>query len=509
MTVMRRRVWRRLALRRLAFSVAVGLLGVTPTPTALAAQPGRGGQVTLELGFSGEVVSGRWNPLRLTTRDTPPAELFISFDQSSFTEPETLGVYRARLPGSGGVAVFEDDVFVPEWRQLVWRLVSDDAVVASGSLGRAQRDARPLTLLLSARPFRWQNVLDDGSQRDARVVALPASLLPERLAAFDGVSTLLIDGSAPAPHPAALAAATSAGVQTVLVEPLPNSHDALRALTAPQPTRLGAGWVVRLEGEDEVRLPALDRVDFGAVATALLSSDMHPRPQTPAQLPLTLVAGGYVLLVLLLLRFAGTPGLVTGFAVAVLAGVTAWLYLRPATAQTVLSRAVVTSGGELARRDEVRSLFTLPSATVQLAGAARPTGPQPYTQNRDARGRDGQSGEQLEVALGRWGATDLVLRPQLVAAALRWQDGKLHNAASVFLSDLFVTGLGPQPDLAAGATLTPRLAEEDELPTLYREVSELLPAGTALGRAGGTLYLALPPYRATAAYPGNDARAGR
>ena len=209
--------------QRLLFSVAVGLLSGCLSSVALA----QSGEVALELGFSGEIVSGRWNPLRLTTRDVPSADLFVSFDQSSFTEPETLGVYRARIPGSGGVAVFEDDLFVPEWRQLVWRLVSDGTVLASGSLGRAARDARPLTLLLSARPFRWQGVLGD----DARVVALPAGSLPERLAAFDGVSTLLIDGSAPAPHPAALVAATSAGVQTVLVEPLPNSHAALRALT--------------------------------------------------------------------------------------------------------------------------------------------------------------------------------------------------------------------------------------------------------------------------------------
>ena len=232
--------------------------------------------------------------------------------------------------------------------------------------------------------------------------------------------------------------------------------------------RLGAGWLVRSAAvQDEVQLPILDRIDFGAVSAALLNSDMHPRPRTPAQLPLTSVAGGYVLLVLVLLRFGGTPGLVTGFAVAVLAGVTAWLYLRPPAAQTVLSRAVVTSGGALARRDEVRSLFTLPRAAVQVPGAARPTASLPYT----------QTNEQFEVALARWGAADLVLRPHLVDAALRWQNGTLHNAGPDFLSDLFVLGLGPQPGLAAGATLTPQPTEEGEVPTVYKAVAGLAAGG--------------------------------
>ncbi len=493
-------LWR-VGRRLLGLGLVTSLLGA-----ALGAQgvpAGRAAQVTLELGFGGEIVAGRWNPLRLTVRDTPPAELVVSFDQSSFTEPETLGLYRLQIPGSGGVAVFEDDVFVPEWRQLVWRLVSDDTVLASGSLGRALRDARPLTLLLSARPARWQNVLDD-----ARVVVLPAGLLPERLAAFDGVSTLLIDGSAPAPHLAAVAAATSAGVQTLLVEALPRSHEELRALSAEQPLRLGAGWLARLS-DPEASLPTLDRVDFSSVTTALLNSDMHPPPPAPAQLPLALVAGGYAVLVLLLLRFAGTPGLVTGLAVAALSGVSAWLYLRPATEQTVLSRSVVTSGGALARRDEVRSVFSLPRTTAQVAGAARPTGALPYTQTRSARAefRPSAPGEQFEVALARWGAADLALRPQLVEAALRWQEGTLHNSSGVLLGDLFVVGLGAQPDLAAGASWTPRAAEERSLPSVYHALADALPTGTALARSGGTLYLAPPPYAHLAG--GSDARAGR
>lgn len=449
-------------------------------------------EVLLELGFSGEVVAGRWNPLRLTTRDTPPAELVLSFDQSSFAEPEVLAVYRARIPGGGGVAVFEDDVFVPEWRQLVWRLVSADRVLASGSLGRARRDARPVILLLSANPFRWRTVFGE----EARTVDLPAGSLPERLAAFDGVSTLLIDGSAPAPHLAAVAAATSAGVHIVLVEPLPSSHDPLLALAGTNPVRLGAGWLVRSDAVEvsNLRLPHLEPA---AVAAALLSDEMHPRPQTPAQLPLTLVAGGYVLLVLLLLRFAGTPGLVTGFALAILASVSAWLYLRPPTAQTVLGRAVVTSGGELARRDEVRSLFTLPRDTLTVAGAARPYQALPYTQTL----------QQFEVALERWGATDLALRPTLTDAALRWRGEMLQNASGTALADVFVVGLGPQPDLAAGAELTPQIAEEVELPAVYETLLDSLPVGTALGRSGGTLYLALPPYPEPSG--GSDARAHR
>ena len=482
---MRNERWRRggWTCRRLV----VGLTALLCLSLAAAQQS----EVSLELGFNGEVVSGHWNPLRLTTRDTPPADLILSFDQSTFTEPENLAVYRASIPGSGGVAVFEDDVFVPEWRQLVWRLVSADAVLASGSLGRASRDARPVTLLLSATPFRWRDILG----ADTRVVDLPAHLLPERLAAFDGVSTLLIDGSAPAPNPAAIAAATSAGVHTLLVEPLPSSHDDLRSMAAATPVRLGAGWLVRTDaaGVGALRLPDLD---LKAVTAALLSDDMHPRPQTPAQLPLTLVAGGYVLLVLLLLRFAATPGLVTSFAVALLAGVTAWLYLRPPAAQTVLSRTVVTSGGALARRDEVRSLFTLPRTTVHVAGAAQPTQPLPYTQTL----------QDFELALTRWGAVDLSLRPQLVDAALRWHDGALQNDSPDFLRDVFVTGVGPQPDLTAGADLAPQAAEEVGLPTVYAALLDLLPTGTALGRSGGTVYLALPPYESPG---GSDARARR
>ena len=109
-------------------------------------------QVTLELGFDGEVVADSWNPLKLTTRDITEAQLVLTLDQGSLREGESLSIYTADINAGGGVAVFEDDLYLPSWRSLSWRLLAADEVLASGTLDRRNLDARPLNLIISAAP---------------------------------------------------------------------------------------------------------------------------------------------------------------------------------------------------------------------------------------------------------------------------------------------------------------------------------------------------------------------
>ena len=101
--------------KRLSFMLSGAQLGITVTSlvllvlTALALSFACAQEVRLELGFGGEIITGRWNPLRLTTRDLPEAELVLALDQSTLREGEKLAVYRFPV-GTSGLGVFEDEI---------------------------------------------------------------------------------------------------------------------------------------------------------------------------------------------------------------------------------------------------------------------------------------------------------------------------------------------------------------------------------------------------------------
>ena len=80
-------------------------------------------------------VADAWNPLRLMTmRDVPNAELVVDIDQGGLREGPRLVRYRAPLPAGGGMAVFEDDIYLPpRWRSFAWAVRSGDVTLASGT----------------------------------------------------------------------------------------------------------------------------------------------------------------------------------------------------------------------------------------------------------------------------------------------------------------------------------------------------------------------------------------
>ena len=218
---------------RLAALLATALL----LAQALAQPP----SVRFELGHGGEFVTERWNPLRVTLRDIASVRLEIRVDQGSLREGEKPMVYRTLLPGGTGISVFEDDLYLPGWRRFSWSARAEGSTIASGSFDPKEKSVQPLDLLISSRPGRWRGQFE----AEARTLEVPAGDLPERVAAYDGVRTLLIDGSAASPRLEAVAAAAAAGVRVVLLDPLPSGHRELDVL-APEPAqRLGTGWLLR------------------------------------------------------------------------------------------------------------------------------------------------------------------------------------------------------------------------------------------------------------------------
>ena len=441
--------------------------------------------VVLELGFDAQIVNEHWNPLRLTTRDMPDATLSITMMQGSLREGDIPVRYEAAIPGRTGVSVFEDDIFVPTWRSFSWVLRTSTRVLASGSLERRQTGAephKPLNLIVSARPSNWL----DTWPRDTRVVTAAATDLPERLAAYDGVASILLDGSAPAPSVAAVAAAAG-GANVVLLDPLPDSHRDLAQLAGSSAAGLGTGNVL-LSSERSLRsallAPTLQQSDLQA---SLFSENLLQTPNYVATTPLLIAASVYAVLCLLLLRFGGAAGLLTGLAVAVLGSLIAWSWLRPesASAQVQRARSLSIGAGGLSERLEVRALLTLPGGDLELPIRAAPDSRLTYVQTVDS----------LSLVAPRWQSLRFYLKPQLETARLSWQNGALYNDGDTPLSDVYVFGLGPQDALDAGTSLVPTEREQRELPEVYNRVLSQLPPGSALARDAGKLYAALPNAR--------------
>lgn len=469
----------------------LALLGASPA----WAQLGR--EVQLELGYAGEVIADRWNPLRLTSRDLPPAELEIVVDRGSLREGPVLVVYRARVPGGSGVRVFEDDLFVPSWRALSWTLASRERVWASGSVGQRLRDPRPLHLLLSGTPGRWRALYPDA----ARVVEINAPELPERAAAYDGVASLLIDGSAAAPRADALAAAAASGTPVLLLEPLTSALQPLTLLAPQFDTALGAG---RLQRRDAAGLGAAlaaapARLDDTLVEALAETASVTP-PAAAPQTGVLLAAAAYALVTLLLLQLGGAPGLLAALALAALASAGAWRALQPPQRTFHAVRAVELGADALAYRLGVRTVLSLPAGEVALPLAARALAARPYTLEPDT----------TRYRVQRWSRDTFVERPRLVTAQLRWHGDELRNHGERALRELTVKGLGPQGTLPGGAVLRPRAAPASDapLPDAFRTLWPLLPDGAALALsdadAGGaaeaganpaplTVVVALPP----------------
>jgi hypothetical protein len=432
----------------------------------------------LELGFNNTLVADSWNPIKLTRRDQPAQTLILSIDQGTLRDGETLVTYRQDLAPANGLDVFEDDVYIPAWRRFSWRLENHERVFASGSIERREVNAKPLTLLVSARPELYLGSFSE----EARVLELPFSSLPERVAAYDGIETLLIDGTAPAPTLESVSSAAVSGVTILLLEDLPESHRELNLLAPELRQRLGAGWIARTSYEGvKATLSMLAPLETREVTNALVTSDLHQRPPNVPQTYVVGAAGAYALLTLLLLRFFGSAGLLTSFVLAGLASFGAWTWLRPASPQLSQTRTLFLNA-DLAYVKRVESLFTLPDVSLATNGNARPRDIRSYTQR----------GTTLELILPRYTEVILEHRPELAGETLRLEGQTLHNLTDTALTNVYVKGLGAQADLSAGGSLELLQGEEPELSDTYETLLALLPEGTALAQAANSTHVALP-----------------
>jgi hypothetical protein len=440
------------------------------------AQPG---SAELVLGLQGAIVADAWNPLRLVVRDLPAVELEVLIDRGSLRGGPVMMRYSVDIPASGGIRVFEDDLFVPAWRSLSWTVRSEDRTIASGTVDSRLRDSRPLTLLISATPGRWLPLLPS----DARPLAMAPTALPASAAGYSGVWALLVDGTAAAPRPEALVAAAAAGAVVVLAGQLPDSHAELAALVDDGPLRLAAGWLVPGDAEEAVEaLYSVNGYPLEALVAELSSEVGRGQPPGLPRVTVSAALALYAVLVLALLRFGGSAGLPAALVVAMLAAGAGWAVLRPERALIDENRTVVVSAGGIGLSLGAVELRSLPGGAVRVGQPMRPLSLAPYSVGTDS----------TRLSLGRWQRELLIGRPLLTTPALEVDGGRLLNVGERTLTEVMVIGSGPQAHLAPGAARSIEPVEEGDLPAAYRSLLPHLPAGAVLARDGEKVLVALP-----------------
>ncbi len=453
----------------------------------LRAQAGAAAEdVVVRFGFAGQIVADAWNPLHVTLRDQGSAELVLELDVGDLRGGPRLLRYTAPLVGGDGLYTFEDDVYLPSWRAFSWLIRTPERVLASGSVERRFVDADPLQLVMSREISTGTRFFTE----DARVVDVTAADLPERAAAYSGVESLLVfDGGAP-PAAGALVAGATAGSTVLLVGALGASHNAVMALVPGAGERLGAGWLGRAEatkGAVQRELSAHPRRVPSALTEALIDDDLSRTPEHLSTTWLLAGVGGYALLVLLLLRFGGAPGVLAALLLAALLGAGA-AQLRPAEPLLTRNRSLSLGAGGLALSTPLEALFSFPAQRAESPRAAYPV-PLAETPTWEV------GPDSFSTDLGAYESIVLVGRPHLEAAPFSWQGAALRNKTGQALGDVFITPDGQiggqQTAVPADGTLEPSRGNLVP-PPLYAELVPLLPPGTALARAGGGVYVALP-----------------
>ncbi|UCH24579.1 MAG: hypothetical protein JSV66_11555 [Trueperaceae bacterium] len=434
--------------------------------------------VQLEIGFNGEIVADAWNPLLLITRDLGETVLEFRIDRGSLRDGIKTFTYRAVIPGGSGITVFQDDVFIPGWRSFVWSLKQDATTIASGSLGQRERDPRPLDLILSATPGVWRGRYG----REARITEIAAASLPERLASYQGVKSLLIDGTGAVPRLESLTAAAAAGVLVVILNDLPSAHADLELLLTDGGVRLGAGAVIGANPELLTSLFSAALRDDESFYDALRSTATPELPAPLPQLILLIAIGVYAVMTTLLVRLAGVPGLVTALGLALVFSMAAWQLLRPPQAEYQTSVSLDLAAGNLAKRLQTTTVASLPEGLIDFEGNGRLANLRSYT----------ATDKDLSFRLGRWQSETIFQRPTLVPALLGWEGETVRYRGSDRLRNVYVKGFGPQAELAAGDVLEPLHAEESTLPAAYLKLLPLLPEGSVIGRAGDRILALLP-----------------
>lgn len=453
---------------------------------ALAGAARAQASVELELGIGGNVVVGAWNPLRLVARDVPlGSRVEVTFDLGSLRAGAVP--FHLSLPVSGGpgLSVVEHPVYVAPFQSLTWALVRDDRVVASGGIPGRDQDPRPLDVVLSRRSNDYASALG----HEARVVDVSAAQLPLSPEAYDGVRSVIVDGTAAAPRLEALAVAAAAGALVVVDGSMPPSHAELDLLTVDGQRRLGAGAVVALGGAPADAAQAVRTFAASGPATGQLLSAAGSTPLVDPPAPLrqqlvVAVAVVFSAFAVVVTGVFGAPGLLSAMLLAGLLSAAAWLYARPTAPQVVGVRTVAVAGGDLALATRLEEHYTLPVSRLALTGSARPLTARSY--RVDERG--------LTLDLGSWRSVVIVRVPELVDSPLVYEGDRLVNRGSAALHDVLVVGLGPQGPLPPGTGLVPTPGEDAVAHVAYAALLPLLSPGTVVALSscdsGCTVWLA-------------------
>lgn len=464
-----------------------GSADVVQSPEPPALLPAASARFTL--GVAGQPVAEAWNPLRLELRDAPPATLTVQMDQGTLRSGEVPLMITLDVRGGAGVSIFEELLYLPRFATLSWRLATADRVLASGSIAGRDADERPLDLVLTSNPGAYRLPYLDAYGVNYRLVDIAAVMLPQEAAAFDGVRTLIIDGTAAAPRLEAVAAAVAGGVVVGLAGPLPQSHAELALLLdAADAVRLGAGALVYVEGGREQVVEAVSQVQVPNRPALLAATLQEPLVEPPTPLKettLVLILAAYAIGVLLLLRLGGAPGVSAAVALAALVSLVGWQLLRPDSPRLEGGAVLALAGGELAIRLPAQEVLTMPRATITLDERARPLRAQAYRVDSDG----------THITLDRWRSVLLELSPELDEAQLTLRAGEPFNAGDTTLRNLYRVGHGLQGDLAPGSSVLE--PNENGSAEWAGALAPLLPEGTWLAQDdcvdGCTTWVLYPP----------------
>lgn len=435
------------------------------------------GAVGFRLGIANEVVIGAWNMLRVETRDLPRSTLTLMLDVGTLRDGEVPVELTFELSGGGGVNAFETELFVPPFRSLSWWVTTAERVVASGSLAGRETDGRPLDLVLTSRGPVPRAVIANAVGGAARLVEVTLSDLPASPAAFDGVRSLTVEGSAPVDS---IVAAAVAGASVVLAGGREALAGPLAALVPETGVAtIGAGRVAVLD------LPVVEAAvaaiggagNLGRPGQLLVAVLAEPLVGTPRQAPVGAILIGsviYAVMALVAIRLGGAPGLLASAIVAAFSAFGAWQALRPPPPPYVGAVALAQVGGPLAVMHEALESLTLPRALLAFPAGAAPVRPQSYS----------GSARSVSVPAPAWRSVTVRLPPRAVGAPLAVVGRTVRNDSSVPLTGVYVTGLGAQPDLAPGQTVELAPGEVGAYPALYLALVPALPDGTLVASSG-------------------------
>ncbi|MFN2322732.1 MAG: hypothetical protein ABR510_07210 [Trueperaceae bacterium] len=461
--------------------LVVGLLLVTSAASGwIGAQGAPLAEVVL--GFRGAPVADAWNPVRVLLRDVGAGEVVLTIDQGSLLEGARPWTVALPIVGGGGVRVLDVDVFLPAWRSLRWTVDAGGLRLASGALARADADRRPVDLVVSSRAGEVAGALG------GRALDVAASDLPARAAAYGGVRSVWLDGTAPLPDPRALAAAAAGGA-VVVVQGSARTDQALAVIRASAVER--GGWLGTGAGgwwfgdpPDGAALTAA-RLDVAALATAFAAADSVDLPRFPPPLHVALASAAYVLLIAVAWRVGGAAGGVTWAWIVVAVGAATVFVGRSSEAEVVQQRALYVESNALSLRQRAFDVVTLPAATLSIDGVARPASPLLGGVRHDSTPR-------TEVQLERWRGATLLEAPQASSAALAWgAEGAPRAVGGFAVANVRVVGGAAwprlEPDAAPGVPTDPA-----PLGGAEETFEALLPEGSAWARNGDDWYVLLP-----------------